>query len=125
MNIDTERQPDVNIMTPAVRRLDASVAAAFKEAITREIGEDRKALIVDFSKIDFIDSSGLGTLVSLLKMMNGKGDMVLRAEPRHPQHVYPDPDGSHFPHLPGPRRGAGAAESMIWSWLTRLRFRPR
>ena len=79
MKIETERQASVTILTPAVRRLDASVAGAFKEAITREIGEDRKALIVDFSKIDFIDSSGLGTLVSLLKMMNGKGDMVLCA----------------------------------------------
>ena len=79
MNFDTERQPNVNILTPSVRRLDASVAAAFKEAITREIGDDQKALIVDFSKIDFIDSSGLGTLVSLLKMMNGKGEMTLCA----------------------------------------------
>ena len=79
MNIDTERQPNVNILTPSVRRLDASVAAAFKEAITREIGDDQKALIMDFSKIDFIDSSGLGTLVSLLKMMNGKGEMTLCA----------------------------------------------
>ncbi|WP_230350712.1 STAS domain-containing protein [Lelliottia sp. WAP21] len=79
MNIATERQPLVNILTPAVRRLDASVAAAFKEAVTREIGEDKKALIIDFSKIDFIDSSGLGTLVSLMKMMNGKGEMTLCA----------------------------------------------
>ncbi|MBC0855540.1 STAS domain-containing protein [Pantoea stewartii] len=79
MNMGTERQPEVNILTPAVRRLDASVAAAFKEAVSREIGEDNKALIVDFSKIDFIDSSGLGTLVSLLKLMNGKGEMTLCA----------------------------------------------
>lgn len=79
MNIDTDRLSDVNILMPSVRRLDASVAAGFKEAIAREIGEDRKALIVDFSKIDFIDSSGLGALVSLLKMMNGKGEMMLCA----------------------------------------------
>ncbi|WP_431622416.1 STAS domain-containing protein [Enterobacter hormaechei] len=79
MNIDTDRLSEVNIMTPSVRRLDASVAAGFKEAIAREIGEDRKSLIVDFSKIDFIDSSGLGALVSLLKMMNGKGEMMLCA----------------------------------------------
>jgi len=79
MNINTEREPKVNILTPSVRRLDASVAAAFKEAVVREIGEDQKALIVDFSKIEFIDSSGLGMLVSLLKMMNGKGDMMLCA----------------------------------------------
>ncbi|HDX4047861.1 TPA: STAS domain-containing protein [Enterobacter soli] len=79
MNIDTDRQHNVNIMMPSVRRLDASVAAAFKDAITREIGEDRKDLIIDFSKIDFIDSSGLGMLVSLLKMMNGRGEMTLCA----------------------------------------------
>lgn len=79
MNIETDRQHNVNIMIPSVRRLDASVAAAFKDVITREIGEDRKDLIIDFSKIDFIDSSGLGMLVSLLKMMNGRGEMTLCA----------------------------------------------
>lgn len=79
MNIHTERQAAVNILTPSLRRLDASVVAAFKEAFTHEIGEDHKDLIVDFSKIDFIDSSGLGMLVSLLKMMNGKGEMMLCA----------------------------------------------
>ena len=79
MNMNTEREPNVNILTPSVRRLDASVAAAFKEAVVREIGEDRKALIVDFSKIEFIDSSVLCMLVSLLKMMNGRGDMMLCA----------------------------------------------
>lgn len=79
MNIDSERQPQVTILTPAIRRLDASVSAAFKEAIAREMGDGPRALIVDFSKVDFIDSSGLGTLVSLMKMMNGKGEMVLCA----------------------------------------------
>ena len=79
MKIETERQASVTILTPAVRRLDASVAVAFKAAIAQEIGEDRTDLIVDFSKIDFIDSSGLGTLVSLMKMMNGKGVMTLCA----------------------------------------------
>lgn len=64
MKIETERQDSMTILTPAVRRLDASVAVAFKAAIAREIGEDSTDLIVDFSKIDFIDSSGLGTLVS-------------------------------------------------------------
>ncbi|PLM84501.1 anti-sigma factor antagonist, partial [Klebsiella pneumoniae] len=79
MKIETERQASVTILTPAVRRLDASVAVAFKAAIAQEIGEDSTDLIVDFSKIDFIDSSGLGTLVSLMKMMNGKGEMTLCA----------------------------------------------
>ncbi len=78
MKIETERQASVTILTPAVRRLDASVAVAFKSAIAQEIGEAPGDLIVDFSEIDFIDSSGLGTLVSLMKMMNG-GEMTLCA----------------------------------------------
>ena len=46
MIIHTERLPHANILTPAVRRLDASVAATFKASVTEEIGDDRKALIV-------------------------------------------------------------------------------
>ena len=37
MKIETERQASVTILTPAVRRLDASVAVAFKAAIAQEI----------------------------------------------------------------------------------------
>ncbi len=39
MNIDTDRLSEVNIMTPSVRRLDASVAAGFKEAIAGRLGK--------------------------------------------------------------------------------------
>lgn len=77
MIINTERLPQTNILTPAIRRLDASVAATFKTSVLNEIGNEHKDLIVDFSKVDFIDSSGLGMLVSLFKLMNGKGEMAL------------------------------------------------
>lgn len=79
MNIEIERYPAVNVMTPAARRLDASVSAAFREGIAQEINAEPKSLIIDFSRVDFIDSSCLGTLVSLLKMMNGKGELVVCA----------------------------------------------
>lgn len=79
MNIDIERHPAVNVLTPAVRRLDASVSAAFREGVAREINAEPKSVIIDFTRVDFIDSSCLGTLVSLLKMMNGKGELVVCA----------------------------------------------
>lgn len=79
MNIEIERLPQAIIMTPVVRRLDASVAATFREMLSREMANEQKALIIDFSRVDFIDSSCLGTLVSLLKMMNGKGEMLVCA----------------------------------------------
>ncbi|MGY5957129.1 STAS domain-containing protein [Kosakonia sp. BK9b] len=79
MNIDIERLPEANIMTPVVRRLDASVAGTFREILSQEMANEHKALIIDFTQVDFIDSSCLGTLVSLLKMMNGKGEMIVCA----------------------------------------------
>ena len=39
--------------------------------------EERTGMTLTISKVDFIDSSGLGMLVSLFKLMNGKGDMAL------------------------------------------------
>ena len=90
MIINTERLPHANILTPAVRRLDASVAATFKASVTEEIGDDRKALIVDFSKVDFIDSSGLGMLVSLFKLMNGIMNMFTLTRMDRIFRIYPD-----------------------------------
>ena len=59
----------MTILTPAVRRLDASVAVAFKSAIAREIGRsaDSTDLIVDFRKLILSTAAVWGTLVSLMK----------------------------------------------------------
>ena len=112
MIINTERLPHANILTPAVRRLDASVAATFKASVTEEIGDDRKALIVDFSKVDFIDSSGLGMLVSLFKLMNGKGEMALCSLNPGIMNMFMIPHGPHIPHLSGQKQRACAAGAV-------------
>ena len=51
--------------------LDASNAAAFKEVIQPQL--DNHALaVVDMSSLKFVDSSGLGALLSCLRSMNNK-----------------------------------------------------
>lgn len=75
--IETKRQASVAAPMLTVRRLSASVAVAFESIIVQKISEAPGDLIIDFNDIDFIDSSGLGTLVSLMKMANGKGKMTL------------------------------------------------
>ncbi len=57
--------PKVEILD-APKRLDASNVDAFKQ---RALGvlEEGKVIVVDFSDTTFIDSVGLGCLVSLLK----------------------------------------------------------
>lgn len=54
-----------------------------KEEIKSKITNDINTLILDMKNITFIDSSGIGILISLLKVMDeSKGDMVLKNIPR-------------------------------------------
>ena len=54
-------------------------AALLRENLVDHIAQGHKNFIIDLGAVDYIDSSGLGTLVSLMKMMNGKGEMTLCA----------------------------------------------
>jgi len=77
MKLETEKIENALLVTPVVRRLDASVALRFKEAVTAVIQQGETQLVLDFSRVDFIDSSCLGALISLLKSLSGKGQLVL------------------------------------------------
>ena len=48
-------------------QLDAFSEKQFKNFITNNIGNDSFPFIIDLSKIDFLDSSGLGALVQTAK----------------------------------------------------------
>jgi anti-sigma B factor antagonist len=48
-------------------RIDAACAIAFKEAIRRETDGVQGPVILDLSRVDFVDSSGLGAIVAAMK----------------------------------------------------------
>lgn len=77
MNFETQSVGNVLVITPLERRLDASVAPQFKEDIQAIITQGSHRILLDFNQVDFIDSSGLGALVSLLKSLHGKGELAL------------------------------------------------
>jgi anti-sigma B factor antagonist len=62
-------------------RLDAAAAPAFKSALETNVTGQPTRVAVDLSAVEFLDSTGLGTLVSLLKMMGERGILAL-AGPR-------------------------------------------
>ena len=76
-NDETDDFDGITVVTPLARRLDASVALAFKNEVLAIIQRGDPRLVLDFSKVDFIDSSCLGALISLLKATSGKGELVL------------------------------------------------
>lgn len=77
MKLETEKIENALLITPVARRLDASVALRFKESVAALIQQGETRLVLDFSRVDFIDSSCLGALISLLKSLSGKGQLVL------------------------------------------------
>lgn len=77
MNFEIQSENGVEIISPLVRRLDASVAVVFKQEILSMIEQGKNYLLLDFSQVDFIDSSCLGALVSMLKTLNNRGDLAL------------------------------------------------
>jgi len=58
---------DVRVITVGETRIDAAIAISFKDSV-RELTEDGpNRIVVDMSGVDFIDSSGLGAVVAVMK----------------------------------------------------------
>ena len=67
----------VAVVTPTVKRLDASVAPAFKQSVVQAIEAGDRRLLLDLQGLEFLDSSGLGALVSILKSLGSQGAMAV------------------------------------------------
>jgi anti-sigma B factor antagonist len=63
---------DVAVATVPVEDLDASNAAEFKRDMTPVVDASTK-LVLDLSRLRFVDSSGLGAFISCLRKLNAKG----------------------------------------------------
>jgi anti-anti-sigma factor len=56
--------------------LDAFSEPTFRKVMDKLVDEGPSHLILDLSQIDFVDSSGLGALVQLVKKAQGAGGSV-------------------------------------------------
>lgn len=70
MNILTERRGATTLLTLREARVDAYNSAELKDRILRALEEGGQALVIDLSEVQFIDSSGLGALLSGYKNAN-------------------------------------------------------
>jgi anti-sigma B factor antagonist len=76
------RQETINdvVVLKLEGRLDASSARDIREKVSSLSRENRVKLVIDMAGVDFIDSSGLGSLVSSLRTVNKlKGDIKISA----------------------------------------------
>lgn len=71
MMVRTSHEGDVSLGTVESKVLDVGTTSAFKEAI-RPLLLDGAKVVLDLSRVEFIDSSGLGALVSCLRVAHGR-----------------------------------------------------
>ena len=80
MQIDIGERDGTAVVRPSAARVDLQVAPEFRAALLESIGAGHHRLVVDMAAVDFVDSSGLGALVSALKalkLVSTDGDIRL------------------------------------------------
>lgn len=75
MKAEERNIDDVHILQ-LFDRIDASSSKDLKEIIQNKIEENKIRLLLDLSEVSFIDSSGLGMLITCLKTINNAGGQL-------------------------------------------------
>lgn len=80
MQINVVENQGTAVIRPMGQRMDLQVAGEFRAALLELIQVGHTRLVVDLEDVNFIDSSGLGALVTALKtvkLRNTDGDIRL------------------------------------------------
>ncbi|MEM7210788.1 MAG: STAS domain-containing protein [Pseudomonadota bacterium] len=70
---------NIVVVKPQIQRLDASMAEGFKSEVKAIVDDGARHLVIDFSEVQFMDSSGLGALVGSLKYLASGGVIEIAA----------------------------------------------
>lgn len=77
MELSVEMMGDVAVVGLFVDELDASNTAEFKQKMAPVLAEHRH-VVIDLEQVRFVDSSGLGAMLSCLRQLSEKGgDLAL------------------------------------------------
>jgi anti-sigma B factor antagonist len=69
MKLETERRGEIIVIRAIDDRIDAAGAIQFKERMREIIEEPSARVVFDMSNVSFLDSSGLGAVVSVMKAL--------------------------------------------------------
>jgi anti-sigma B factor antagonist len=69
MQLQTESNGDILIVTPTEDRLDAAVAVQFKDSMRAVAATAPERVVLDLARVSFLDSSGLGAVIGAMKLL--------------------------------------------------------
>lgn len=80
MNLETKKNGNYILLKPINQNIDVTVSTQFKARVVDLIKQGNLFFLLDLSQVDFVDSSGLGSMISILKTLRlHNGDIVLCA----------------------------------------------
>ncbi|RMH41719.1 MAG: anti-sigma factor antagonist [Alphaproteobacteria bacterium] len=79
MDIEKREEGDVIIVTVGEPRVDAAIAIDFKDWFLPLATAPQETVVIDMAKVEFLDSSGLGAIVAVLKALTPSGKSVALA----------------------------------------------
>lgn len=72
-----KQQEHIAIVDFERKRIDAALAVKLRDDLQALISQGSKKIVFNLQHVEFIDSSGLGALVSIMKSLGGNQNMAL------------------------------------------------
>ncbi len=77
MSLEFEDRNQILIVRFLIDKVEASIADDIKERLMNKIQEGYSKVVFDFGQVEFIDSSGLGVIISVIKNIGQDGRVVV------------------------------------------------
>ncbi|MDP3426767.1 MAG: STAS domain-containing protein [Humidesulfovibrio sp.] len=77
MEFEDRIEGGVTVVSLKGQRMDAAVAPLFKSHMVDLIQQGHKRYVLNLETVDFMDSSGLASLMSSMKTLGGRGEMAV------------------------------------------------
>ena len=77
MELSSTTEEELRVISVEDTRIDAAVAIEFKDAMRAQTDGGPDLVVLDLSKVEFIDSSGLGAIVAAMKHMGTERRLAL------------------------------------------------
>lgn len=79
MELDSSNIDGIQVISVKVDRIDSVSAIRFKDAVRAAAGEGPGRVVLDLSQVTFVDSSGLGAIVAVMKHLGPERKLDLAA----------------------------------------------
>jgi len=77
VDVESSKRGRVVLLKPLGRWLDERSSKDLSRVVEGEVGRGERYLVLDLSEVTYVDSSGFGTLIRLLKLVPQEGKLVL------------------------------------------------